>query len=643
MCGIAGIVGPHSHDHDLLARMAGRLVHRGPDDFGVWIDPDHPVGLAHRRLAIVDLSAAGHQPMLSGGDRWAVSYNGEIYNHRDIRAELDAQRGIAWRGHSDTETLVEAVACWGVERTVEKLVGMFAMALVDRRDGVLHLIRDRFGEKPLYYGRVGRDMLFASELKAFREHPGFSPTLDMEAVGGFVARGYIAAPRSIFTDIRKLPPGHWLSINLRDGSGDLPTPQPYWSYANVVEEGLRQPFTDRAEAVSAIDSALHRSIGQQAIADVPVGSFLSGGIDSSLITAIYHAAHPGRVKSFTIGFDEAGYDESADARRIAQHLGTDHHELRVSSADAMALIPTLPGVYDEPFADSSQIPTMLVSRMARSSVTVALSGDAGDELFGGYNRYTRLPALWKAMKTVPAPLRTIGGAAAQAIPEGFWNGALSVVRGDRSADHLGAKIHKFSRLARNLDDPDQLLSAFLNEWEGVGSPLVSRALPSPLPLPLNDQVPLASRLMLADAQDYLPDDILCKVDRAAMSCSLETRVPFLDHRLASEAARIPVTMNIAGSQGKLILRDLLSRHVPREMFERPKAGFAIPLGRWLRTDLRDWAETLLSERSLREEGIFDPAIVRARWQAHLSGKTDASAALWSVLMFQSWRQHWQIS
>lgn len=643
MCGIAGIVGPSSHDAALLSRMGDRLIHRGPDDDGIWSDPDRPVGFSHRRLSILDLSPAGHQPMLSADGRWAICYNGEIYNHADIRTSLDPAGTMAWRGHSDTETLVEAVSRWGVAPTLDKIVGMFALALLDRREGMLHLIRDRFGEKPLYYGMAGRDLLFASELKVFHEHPDFSKTVDMDAVSAFVSRGFIAAPRSIFRDVKKLPAGHWLQIRVADMPGSLPESVAYWSYTDVVRQGLQQPFNDRAEALDAMDAALRRSIHAQAVADVPVGTFLSGGIDSSLITAVYQNLHPGRVNSFTIGFDEAGYDESHDARRIADHLGTNHHELRVSSSDAMAVIPTLAEIYDEPFGDSSQIPTLLVSRMARKTVTVALSGDGGDELFGGYNRYTRLPRLWSLMTAIPRPLRRALGNVAGAVPESAWNGLAALGKPGRAADHIGAKMVKFSRLAATLDTPDQLLASFLNEWSGYGSPLASGPLPVSSPLPLDENAPLASRVMLSDALQYLPGDILCKVDRAAMSCSLETRVPFLDHRLATEAARIPVGMNIAGSDGKQILRDLLARYVPRELFERPKAGFAIPIGRWMRTDLRPWAEDLLSEQSLRDAGVFDVAVIRSRWSDHLSGRIDASQAIWSILMCQSWRRHWRIN
>nr|WP_294850388.1 asparagine synthase (glutamine-hydrolyzing) [uncultured Sphingomonas sp.] len=643
MCGITGIVGPGSRSDDLLRQMTGRLAHRGPDDQGLWADPVMPLAFGHRRLSIVDLSPAGHQPMSSKDGRWVICYNGEIYNHLDIRQQLEAARTIPWQGHSDTETLIEAIATWGVEGAVAQAVGMFALAVLDRREAVLWLARDRFGEKPLYYGHAGRDLLFASELKPFHKHPDFAPDIDRDAVVDFASRGYIRAPRSIFKNVHKLPPGHLLSVAVTGERFDLSASRPYWRYESIVAAGRDNPFPSHREALLAVDAALHQSIAGQSVADVPVGTFLSGGIDSSLITAVNQHLNPGRVNSFTIGFDEAGYDESADARAIAKHLGTQHHEFRVGSADAQAIIPSLPEIYDEPFADSSQIPTYLVSKLARAHVTVALSGDGGDELFGGYNRYTRLPRMWSILSSIPTPLRKAGGSIASLVPERGWNHMVMLARGGRPADHIGAKMAKFSRLAASLNGIDDLTASFLDEWVGDKSPVRGGNHQPTAALPLSNDTPLATRLMLADAIDYLPDDILCKVDRAAMACSLETRVPFLDHRLAEAAARIPISMNIQGSTGKQILRDLLARYVPEQLFDRPKAGFAVPIGRWLRTDLRDWAEDLLDPRSLEEDGLFDSSIVHARWSRHLSGQADATQAIWSVLMFQSWRRHWSVN
>lgn len=643
MCGIAGIIGPGSRSEQLLKQIGDRLAHRGPDDHGIWADPTLPIGFSHRRLAIVDLSAAGHQPMLSGDGRWAICYNGEIYNHQDLRRSLDPDNAQPWRGHSDTETLVEAVAAWGLERTLKALVGMFAFALLDRKEGRLFLARDRFGEKPLYYGHAGRDILFASELKSFHVHPDFDTTIDLSAVDALVSHAYIGSPKSIFRSVRKLPPGHVLELDVGKGWHELAEPYAYWSYEQVVGSGLKSPFGTRQEAIEQVDAALRSAIAGQSVADVPVGTFLSGGIDSSLITAIYQQLNPGKVKTYTIGFDEAGYDESADAKKVAAHIGTLHRELRVSSADAQSVIPKIPEMFDEPFADSSQIPTYLVSQLARSEVTVALSGDAGDELFGGYNRHVRLPRLWSMMTAVPRPIRKPMGAIASRIPPSLWDKLFGLVRGANGADHVGTKIAKFSKLATSLDHPDQLVESFLDEWSGDQSPLIAPVKRGSIGLPLGSDAPLATRLMLADASTYLPDDILCKVDRAAMACSLETRVPFLDHRLAEVAARIPVSMNIRGSTGKSILRDLLANYVPRELIERPKAGFAIPIGRWLRGDLCDWAEHLLDEKTLRADGIFDAAVVRKRWETHLSGQSDASQAIWTILMFQSWKEHWKIS
>lgn len=644
MCGIAGIVGPGSHSDELLSRMGSSLTHRGPDDSGVWRDPKHSVGLSHRRLAIVDLSAAGHQPMLSRDGRWAICYNGEVYNHLDIRELLDPAGRHHWRGHSDTETLVEAIAIWGLERTLQATVGMFAFALFDRKEGTLTLVRDRFGEKPLYYARAGRDLLFASEIKAFHQHPEFDTAIDPRAISSLVSRAYVETPLSIFKSARKLPAGYLLCIHAGQEWSDLSDPIPYWRYEDVVRKGLQNPFNDRQEAIEQIDAALRRSIAGQSVADVPVGAFLSGGIDSTLVTAMYQQMNPGKVKTYTIGFDEVGYDESADARKLAAHIGTQHCELRVSSKEAQFVIPMLPQMYDEPFADSSQIPTFLVSRLARENVTVALSGDAGDELFAGYNRHHRLPRLWTMMTALPGSVRRPLGSLASKIPPVTWNRLIAAVRrGDKAGDHVGTKIAKFSRLAATLERPEQLIDAFMDEWGGNISPLLSGGRSLTPALPLSDDVALPTRMMLADAITYLPDDILCKVDRAAMASSLETRVPFLDHRLADVAARIPVAMNIKGATGKTILRDTLANYVPRHLFDRPKAGFAVPIGRWLKTDLRDWAEQLLDAQKLHADGIFDARIVRQKWDDHLSGKVDATQAIWSILMFQSWKEHWRIS
>ncbi len=638
MCGLAGLWSKRPPEPALLARMAGALHHRGPDDEGVWIDTEAGIGLAHRRLAIVDLSPQGHQPMHSADSRLMLSYNGEIYNHLELRAALDGEGHTpvgGWRGHSDTETLVEAVAAWGLHATLERSVGMFAFALWDRRERTLSLARDRFGEKPLYYGWAGRDFVFASELKAIRAHPDFDATIDRRALAAFASRTNIPAPLSIYRNIWKLEPGCLLTL------ADLaPFDAPpaanirrYWSYDQVVRDGLADPFETEAEALTALEQALASAIDGQSVADVPVGAFLSGGIDSSAVTAFYQERSAQPVRTYTIGFDEAGYNEADDARAVAKHLGTIHHEQIVTAAEARDVIPLLPSIYDEPFADSSQIPTFIVSRFARRDVTVALTGDGGDELFAGYNRHVSAPAMWNAIRHVPRPLRAAASATLGRLPASLWTAAAKALPG-RSAPNLGAKLHKAFATAGHARDFNDIYDDFLDEWAGEESPVIGGGEGTPAAKSTVPDPTVAT--MLRDATGYLPDDILTKVDRASMAVSLETRVPFLDHRLAAVAARIPLTMKVSGGKGKQILRKALFARAPQSLFDRPKAGFAVPVGQWIKGPLRDWAEELLSERRLAAEGWFDPAIVRTRWADHLSGRRDSTAAIWSILMFQAW-------
>ena len=652
MCGLAGIIGDGARDERRLRLMAGTIAHRGPDDEGVWADAEAPIGFAHRRLAIVDLSPAGHQPMHSDDGRFTISYNGEVYNHRDLRRELDAEAPRQWRGHSDTETLVEAIAAWGLETTLQRAVGMFALAVWDHRARTLSLARDRFGEKPLYYGWAAGAFVFASELKAIRALPGFDNPVDRQAVQLLTARAYIPAPFSIYRGLFKLEPATILTVTSnaartprdvaprvgerRDGL----TLEPYWSYRQTLLDGLAAPIASEADALDALEQALTTSIAGQAVADVPVGAFLSGGIDSSTVVALYQNAFPGQVKTFTIGFEEAGYDEAVHARAVAAHFGTEHHEHYVGVAEAQAVIPLLPAMYDEPFADSSQIPTHLVSKLAREHVTVALSGDAGDELFGGYNRYLAAARLWRAMERLPGPVRRAVGGSLHAIPPTLWNGLVSLAPAGRRPAHFGHRVRKLLRTVRDARGIDDVIDSFLDEWSGAASPVLGAG-PLPLTAGFDMDLPGApdeQRMMYCDALSYLPDDILCKVDRAAMAVSLETRVPFLDHRVAEMAARIPLSMKIVGTTGKAVLRKLLSRHAPRAMFERPKAGFAVPVGEWIKGPMRDWAESLLDQRRLRDEGMFDPAQVAERWRAHVSGQRDSTQALWAVLMYQAWSE-----
>ena len=619
--------------------MALAIDHRGPDDEGVWIDPDAGLGLAHRRLSIVDLSPHGHQPMLSADGRFALSYNGEIYNHRDLRAALE-EEGKApeggWRGQSDTETLIEAIAAWGLDPALDRAVGMFAFALWDRRERALHLVRDRFGEKPLYYGWAGRDFVFASELKAIRVHPDFSPQIDRRALHAFAARTNVPAPLSIYRGIFKLEPGCVLTLTNLDPFDAPPTHRIrlYYDYAQIVRAGLADPITHQADALAALEAALAAAIDGQAVADVPVGAFLSGGIDSSAVTAFYQQRSDTAVRTYTIGFEEAGYNEADDARAVAKHLGTIHHEQIVTSAEARDIIPLLPEIYDEPFADSSQIPTYIVSRFARRDVTVALTGDGGDELFAGYNRHVSAPALWRALRKIPRPLRAAASATLGQLPSSFWTAAATALPG-RSAPNLGAKLHQALRTAGHARDFGDIYDDFLDQWAGQRNPVIGGG-GAGAARPASDIADDSVATMLRDATGYLPDDILTKVDRASMAVSLETRVPFLDHRLAAVAARIPLAMKVHGGSGKQMLRQALFARAPASLFDRPKAGFAVPVGEWIKGPLRDWAETLLDPCRLATEGWFDPGAVAARWGDHLNGRRDSTAAIWSVLMFQAW-------
>ena len=649
MCGIAGILSKRPVAAALLERMAASLAHRGPDDAGQWSDPDAGIGLAHRRLSIVDLSPLGHQPMASQSGRFLLSFNGEIYNHAALRAELDRRGATNWRGHSDTETLVEAIAAWGLEAALGKCVGMFALALWDRRERTLSLARDRFGEKPLYYGWVGGDLVFASELKAIRAHPRFDNAIDRRSLGLFAARTHVPAPRSIYEHVYKHEPGCILvatakALDARPGEppraghrGDGLTIDRYWSYRDVVAEGLRAPIEDERQALDALEATLAEAIRGQSLADVPVGAFLSGGIDSSAIVALYQKYSATRVRTFTIGFEQPGYDEAGHARAVAAHLGTIHDQRYVSVADARNVIPSLAAMYDEPFADSSQIPTHLVSRFAREQVTVALSGDGGDELFAGYNRHFAAPRLWRKVGRVPQPLRRLAAATLGQVPGSAWDGAARLL-GREVQPHFGAKLRKALGVAGEARSFDDVYDGFIDEWALDGSPVLGASATPGADIAV---APLAGasdtvRTMYRDAMTYLPDDVLCKVDRAAMAVSLETRVPFLDHRVAELAARIPLAMKVGPGGGKQILRKLLYREAPAALFERPKTGFAVPVGTWLKGPLRAWAEELIDERRLAQEGWFDARAVRRRWDDHLSGRRDSTPALWAVLMFQAW-------
>ena len=641
MCGLAGIFSPDRPDPALLARMAGIIVHRGPDDQGFLIDDSAGIGFAHRRLAIVDLSPQGHQPMESQCGRYVLSYNGEIYNHGQLRTELG--NGVNWRGHSDTETLIEAIAAWGLESALQRSVGMFALSLWDRHERLLHLARDRFGEKPLYYGWSGSDFVFASELKAIRVHPRFDNAISQRALGLFAARTHVPAPLSIYERLFKLPPGCILTV-ARDAASSPRSEPPaegrseggislkrYWSYRDVVLGGLADPITDEGEALERLEQVLADAIKGQSVADVPVGAFLSGGVDSSTIVALYQKYSPIPVRTFTIGFEETRYNEAEHAKAVARQLGTVHSERYVTVKEARDVIPMLPAMYDEPFADSSQIPTHLVSRFAREQVTVALSGDGGDELFAGYNRHFMAPQLWQRVQKLPRALRGLIGTPLGKLPPSFW----TALPGSH-APNFGAKVQKALRVAGSARGFHDVYRGFLDEWALESSPVIGAQPQNGFDMDFAGGTPDALRTMYCDAVTYLPDDILTKVDRASMAVSLETRVPFLDHRVAELAAHIPLSMKIRGGKGKHILRELLHREAPAALFDRPKAGFAVPVGEWIKGPLRPWAEDLLDRDRLSREGCFDGQVVDRRWRQHLSGRRDSTAAIWAVLMFQAW-------
>ncbi|WP_420137957.1 asparagine synthase (glutamine-hydrolyzing) [Sphingomonas sp.] len=627
MCGLVGLLSTAPLAEGMLAGAIAALRHRGPDDQGHWLSGDRMTLIGHTRLAILDLTAAGHQPMTSADARFVLAFNGEIYNHAALRAELARQgEAPAWRGHSDTETLLAAITAWGLEATLRRARGMWALALWDQRTQRLQLARDRFGEKPLYYGFIDGGFAFASQLGALRTLPGFRADADLRAVGQLLSLGYIPAPLSIYAGVSKLRPGTILTLD-RAGA---PVETCYYDFAAEAAAGAADPITDYRAGLSQLEPSLSEAVAGQLVADVPIGTFLSGGIDSSLITALAARASSAPVQTFSIGFAEQGFDEAPYARAVAAALGTDHHELYVTAADAREVIPGLPLHYDEPFGDHSQIPTCLLSRFARGAVTVALSGDGGDELFGGYNRHRALPRTWRRLSALPPSLRPALRPLAT-IPGSVWNLAGRISSGRKRPDFLGDKVRHLLQAARQSDDFERFVQRFLDRWTGAQHPIADAV--GPAPALLSPNLPLETRLMAADTLSYLPDDILVKVDRATMAVGLEGRMPFLDHEVARIATRLPLAAKIGAGGGKRILRDLLSTMIAPALFERPKAGFAMPLGDWLRTDLRDWTEELL--RTLPP--MIDPVPIRKSWADHLARRTDASERLWPVLMLQAWQ------
>ena len=652
MCGLVGYLGGGECNGLLLRDMADKISLRGPDDAGYWTNQNREIGLGHRRLAIVDLSLAGHQPMVSTSGRYVIAFNGEIYNHLDLRKELEQipsspffvkGRDIQWNGHSDTETLLAGIEAWGLEATLKKSIGMFAIALWDMESSVLILARDRMGEKPLYYGWQGegdeRVFLFGSELKALKAHPSFTARVDRGALCLLMRHSYIPAPYSIYQSIAKLEPGCLLSVSLAQPEHKI---WKYWDVIDVAQVAVAKPFSGTPDqAVDALEKLAKDAIRQQMMADVPLGAFLSGGIDSSTVVALMQVQSSLPVKTFTIGFNEKGYNEAVHAKAVARHLGTDHTELYVSPEQVMEVIPRLPSLFCEPFSDASQIPTFLVSQLAKQQVKVSLSGDAGDELFCGYNRYQMTSSVWRKLSMLPVPLRTLAAKGITAFSPTTWDRLAGVVPSAHRYAALGDKLHKGAGVlaSRNFDELYLGMVSHLpnpEDWVigGLEPPTHLTGLRPDL-----EGLGEVERMMALDTISYLPDDILVKIDRAGMGVSLEGRVPLLDHRIVEFAWSLPLDYKLRDGQTKWPLRQVLYRHVPRELIDRPKMGFSVPLDDWLRGPLRDWAEGLLSRDRLRREGYFHPAPILKIWAEHLSGQRNWTSRLWNILMFQAWLEH----
>lgn len=646
MCGLTGFWSFSTDEpSQVVRRMTDVLTHRGPDDSGIWVDNESGIALGHRRLSIMDLSPAGHQPMLSRCGRFVLVFNGEIYNHLDIRKELEkctshlelTDRGnIAWRGHSDTETLLMAISCWGLEKTLNKTNGMFAFALWDRESRKLILARDRMGEKPLYYGRSGDTFLFASELKALKAHPHWIGQVDRDVMTLFLRHNYVPAPWSIYKDINKLSPGHYVVI---ENAGRLVnTPSSYWNLLEKAEQGYREASGNPETLADELDGLLRDAVGKRMLSDVPLGAFLSGGLDSSMVVAQMQAQSSQPVKTFTIGFDESGYNEATHAKAVAEHLGTEHTELYVTPEQAQSVIPQLPQVYDEPFSDSSQIPTLLVSELAKRYVTVSLSGDGGDELFFGYQRYFLGERVWRKLAMLPEPLRQSLASLLGRFPGKSLDSLQRWLPSGLRVNNLQDRLPKLAEL---LSHPDSTLfyRDLVSHWKKPQELVYGSVEPNTI-LSQPDSIPelggLPDRMMLLDMLTYLPDDILTKVDRASMAVGLEARVPMLDHRLVEFAWKVPTRFKYQDQQGKWLLRKVLYRYLPRRLMERPKMGFGIPIEHWLCGPLRDWAENLLDEKRLSDGGFFNPVPIRQMWKEHLSGARRWHYYLWDVLMFQAW-------
>lgn len=648
MCGIAGffLSGPERANRETfehtLKKMGNAIRRRGPDDSGLWVDERGAIGLVHQRLSILDLSPAGHQPMISPSGRYVIAFNGEIYNHREIRREIVSQGpGFDWRGHSDTETILAGFDCWGIVPTIKRCSGMFAMAIWDRESQILTLIRDRLGEKPLYYGWQRGVFLFGSELKSLKEHPSFENVIDRDAALLMMRHNNVPAPYSIYKGIHKLMPGAVLEMSMTKPS---PKVFQYWDPYEMFARstGLARSMYGEEEVLNRLETLLTESVAQQMMADVPLGAFLSGGVDSSTVVALMQSLSARPIKTFSIGFNEGAYNEAQYAKAVAEHLGTDHTELYVTSADALAVIPELPNIYCEPFADPSQIPTYLVSALARKTVTVALSGDGGDELFGGYSRYKFAHRVWGGLQKIPANFRKNIGRAILAMSPSSIDRCLNALQTMLPPKvrrlNLGDKAHKGAKCL-SADSPMGLYALLMNYWPDTEGLVAGAGDPDSVFSYNGDQFKTDNfyhQMMATDLVSYLPDDILVKVDRAAMFNSLETRVPLLDYRLVEFAWSLPIEMKVNAGVGKSILKDVLYKYVPRSLIDRPKMGFGVPIDQWLRGPLRSWSDELLSKSCLEKHGVLNPNLIRKRWQEHLDGKRNWQYSLWNALMFQAW-------
>ena len=648
MCGIAGFLTSSTENEFemklVVAQMADQLVHRGPDDSGVWVDREAGVALGHRRLSILDLSPEGHQPMHSESGRYVIVFNGEVYNFEELRATLE-DLGHKFRGHSDTEVMLAAMEEWGVNEALPLFNGMFAFAVWDRKERQLHLVRDRLGEKPLYYGRMGQSFVFGSELKALVAHPEFRDEVDRDVLALYLRYNCIPAPYSIYRGTRKLPPATKLTVNLLN-MHPVPFARPYWSVEEAMRQRLEQPFEgSEKDAVTHLDALLRDAVKMRMIADVPLGAFLSGGVDSSAIVALMRQYSQRPIKTFSIGFPDEAYNEAEYAAAVARHLGTDHTELYVSAEEAMKVIPHLPKFYDEPFSDSSQIPTYLVSALARRYVTVSLSGDGGDELFGGYKRYFLWGRVWRAAQWAPAFLREAAAWSLRGVGPRRWNQVLGLALSHfslgRGLPSPGDKLEKLAQIL-SAKDSFERYQVIVSDWESSNSAVRGGVAPSSMPhqrCAAPEFHDFRAQMMFLDAVTYLPDDILVKLDRAAMAVSLEGRAPYLDHRVVEFAARLPLSMKLRNGKGKWILRRVLYEYVPSELIDRPKKGFSLPVGEWLRGPLREWAEELLDENRITNEGYLQTKVVRKTWEDHLSGQRDLRHHVWALLMFQAWLDH----